>query len=195
MNRRLRLASILSAALIGAPALTPPPAQAATVLKLSMADAIAASPWIVGATVLSTRSLDLRPEGGQLMTEVTLQIQKVYAGKDIPARYTMRLLGGHGADGLSLRVPGMPQFQVGERLVLFLEEAGETMVPTGLGQGVWRQGPLFLGQPTIRRDLTALDLVEKRPDGALAPATVLPEGLRFLSDLEREIAQHLTTAR
>jgi len=164
------------------------PAHAATVLKVDVAEATRLSQWVVRARVVSLAPLDLRASGDSIYTEVTLAIDTVYRGKDVPKTYVMRMLGGLGKDGIALSVPGMPEFKPGEDVVLFLEKVGIGHVPCGLGQGVWRVAPGVLGQPVVYRDLGGLAIMARGPDGKISEqGPQQPLGVKLLSQLVREI--------
>lgn len=164
------------------------PAHAATVLKVDIAEATRLSEWVVRARVLSLAPLDLRASGDSIYTEVTLAIDAVYRGQNVPKTYVMRLMGGIGKDGMALAVPGMPEFKPGDDVVLFLEKVGVGHVPCGLGQGVWRVAPGLLGHPVVYRSLDGLAIMAPDADGKLVETHPLPaQGVKLLSQLVREI--------
>jgi len=163
-------------------------ALAATVLKVDVAAATRLSEWVVRAKVLAVESVDLRAQGDSIYTDVTLSIEAVYAGHDVPKISVMRLQGGLGRDGLALTVPGMPVFKVGDEAVLFLEKTGLGHVPCGLEQGVWRISPGPFNYPVVSQSLAGLSRMTRTGDGRLAPSTEpLPTGVKLLSQLVREI--------
>ncbi len=164
------------------------PAHAATVLKVDVVEATRLSQWVVRARVVSLAPLDLRASGDTIYTEVTLAIDTVYRGQDVPKTYVMRLMGGLGKDGIALSVPGMPEFKPGDDVVLFLEKVGVGHVPCGLGQGVWRVAPGVMGQPVVYRDLGGLAIMARGADGKLTEQGAQPPlGVKLLSQLVREI--------
>ncbi len=96
-------------------------AHATTVLKVDTPQLVETSEWVIRATVVEVRIEDLRAEGRAIFTDVEFAVHETYKGVDVPVRYTMRLLGGTGADGITMKIPGMPAFVPGEDVVLFLE--------------------------------------------------------------------------
>lgn len=180
----LRMIGVSLAAILALAA----PAQAATVLKVEVPEAVRLSEWVVRAKVKAVASVDLRAQGDSIYTDVTLAIEAVYRGKGVPKTYVMRLLGGEGNDGMALAVPGTPRFKVGDDVVLLLERVGDGHVPCGMGQGVWRVLPGVMGHPTVYRDLDGLSLMARDAAGKIVEAPALPpQNVKLLSQLVREI--------
>ena len=149
---------------------------------------------VVRAHVTEIRNLDLRHEGKGFFTDVDLTITEVYRGQSVPERYTMRMIGGYGADGLNLWIPGMPRFKTGQESVLFLERTSEGHIPCGLGQGVWRVRSDLKGTPWVTQGGQGMHLVRRDHTGRLAPAHKPPlTSVHLLQDLVTEIyaAQHV----
>lgn len=145
-------------------------AHATTVLKVSTADMSKASEWVVRATVLSVKNVDLRAQGRALFTDVELLFSEVYAGKRVPSRYTLRLIGGTGTDGITLKIPGMPTFRTGEDVILFLEKTPTGHIPCGLGQGVYRVLATPSGDQWVRQSMGHVNLLQRGPSGRLQQA-------------------------
>ncbi|MCC6625743.1 MAG: hypothetical protein IT385_31195 [Deltaproteobacteria bacterium] len=145
------------------------PVRATTVLKVELPEMTRTSEWVVRARVTAVANVDLRAEGSGLFTDVTLQIEEVYRGKDVPRTYVMRQMGGVGKDGMALTIPGMPRFKPGEEIVVFLEKTSVGHVPCGLGQGVWRVARPPVGPALVRQDARGLNLMARAADGSLAP--------------------------
>lgn len=61
-------------------------------------------------------------DAGEIWTFTTFQTEEVWKGEVVP-RITVRLLGGR-AGNLTSSVAGVPRFQAGEDVVLFLEATG-----------------------------------------------------------------------
>ena len=141
--------------------------RATSVLAVDVAEMTQLSEWIVNARVVGIAPADLRRDGRGLFTDVTLEIDEVYKGQRVPARYVLRLAGGVGADGLALTVPGMPVFSRGERVVLFLERTRDGHVPCGLGQGVWRVARTSDGGDWVQQATHGLHMMARGADGRL----------------------------
>ncbi len=192
MFLRVTLSIVFALILAVAPA---PNARATTVLKVDVNAMTRISDWIVRATVVSTTPVDLRPEGGTLYTDVQLKIQTVYQGKNVPSLATIRLMGGVGADGLAVTVPGMPQFRTGEQVVIFLEKTKHGFVPCGLEQGVYQVRQVGAVSYVDRRSRGA-HLVERSQQGHLVaahPPAVTPA--TTLAELETSIRSAQTALR
>lgn len=163
-------------------------AQSTTVLKVELDDLTLTSQWVVRAVVLDVAPVDLREKGKGLFTDVELLVREVYRGTKVPARYTLRLLGGRGADGVTMKIPGMPTFKPGEELVLFLEPTAMGHIPCGLGQGVWRVLTTPSGEPWVQQAVSGLHLVTRGRDGRLREVPpVLMTDARPLADLVYDI--------
>ncbi|MCB9733987.1 MAG: hypothetical protein H6745_15425 [Deltaproteobacteria bacterium] len=176
-------------------ALVAPPASATTVLRVEVPEMTRTSAWVVHAHVRDVRSVDLRAEDRGLVTDVTLDIADVYKGEDVPKTYVLRLMGGVGADGMALTIPGMPTFAPGEEVVLFLEKTNLGHVPCGLGQGVYRVRTDKDGRRWVQSSASGLQMMERDEDGrlrAVEPAPVAAQSLETL--VARIYAAQLTTA-
>ncbi len=145
-------------------------AQATTVMKVDTGQLANTSEWVVRATVTSVKNVDLRHEGRGLFTDIDLTFTEIYGGKKVPSRYTLRLIGGTGADGIVLKIPGMPQFHVGEDVVLFLEKTPTGHIPCGLGQGVFRVLHTPSGDLWVRQATGHVNLLKRARNGRLTSA-------------------------
>ena len=164
------------------------PALATTVMKVEVPDMTQTSEWVVRAQVVSVENVDLRRDGRGLFTDVELRITEVYRGQKVPQRYTMRMIGGKGADGMSLWIPGMPRFKVGQESVLFLERTSAGHIPCGLGQGVWNVRPDQKGNHWVTQGGQGMHLVHRDHTGRLKEAHATPvTSMRLLHDLVTEI--------
>ena len=184
MKRSLFALFVLLAGLsIAAPA-----AIATTVMRVDVPTMTQTSEWVVLAHVTDVRNVDLRHQGKGFFTDVDLTITEVYRGQNVPERYTLRTIGGRGADGLNLWIPGMPRFTIGQESVLFLERTSLGHIPCGLGQGVWRVRRGAKGQSWVTQGGQGMHLMERGHDGRLRP-THLPAvtAVRSLDDLANEV--------
>ena len=166
------------------------PAFATTVLKVEVPEMTRTSEWVVRAHVMSVTPVDLRSEGKTFHTDVEFLIEDVFKGEDVPSRYVMRQIGGHGADGMRMWIPGMPVFQRGEEVVLFLEKTSAGHIPCGLGQGVWRVRRDAKDRPWVAQSTDGVHLMERAPTGKLREThPPLMTRVRSMSDLAMEIQQ------
>jgi hypothetical protein len=160
------LRMLLTLALI----LVAPAAAGTTVLRVDLEQLTHTSQWVLRAQVESVDNVDLRREGRNLVTDVHLTVLEIYKGVQVPARYTLRLPGGTGADGVSLRIPGIPTFKAGDDVVLFLEQTAVGHIPCGLGQGVWRVHKDAASQNWVRQSIGSVHLMERDSAGRLVEA-------------------------
>lgn len=163
-------------------------ASATTVLQVDVETMTQTSEWVMRATVAAVQPVDLRAEGKGIFTDVTLNVREVYRGEQVPATYVLRLLGGRGIDGTSLWIPGMPKFQAGEDVVLFLEKTSTGHIPCGLGQGVWRVTPGAQNALWVDQALGGAHLMRRGADGRLVEAPErVHSGARLLDELVAEV--------
>jgi hypothetical protein len=73
-------------------------------------------------------------------TRFKMDVLEIFYGSEDLSEVTVCLPGGPAGNGLTTFVPGMPKFQVGEKVALFLvlDKDRGVAVPTGLEQGVFR---------------------------------------------------------
>ncbi len=72
---------------------------------------------------------------GPFLTRVDLEVFKYWKGSSKP---TLELiLPGGRACSLRMKIPGMPQFEPGQEVILFLEKTPKGYALTGLSQGVY----------------------------------------------------------
>ncbi len=171
------LRALLFAALVA-------PATAAVVTRHDLPSLARAADAIVFARVAATRA---ERRGGRIYTVVALATEHVVKG-EVGETFTVEVLGGT-LDGLGQKVSGEAVFTEGERVALFLERHPTRPVlrPVGMSQGKLRV-ELSPGGLELLRQTAGLTLVEKLPDGSLAPAApALPEAMPMVLFL-RELA-------
>jgi len=184
--RRMRPASLLAALAI---LLTALPATPTTVVPPTFDELVQRSELVIVARVVATRSawVDSR-SGRSIVTDVTVSIEQTLKGPTYAER-SLEFLGGTVGED-TLHVDGMPEFHVGDRAVLFLNEAGRPASPVvGFMYGWFRivrdpaTGVDMVRTPDGRPLASTQDVGNPRPAPRVAPA-------RSLSLLEfgREIA-------
>ena len=163
-------------------------ANAATVAWHTEKEMVRKASAIVRGTVLQASP---RWEGGLIVTDIKIQVARVFKGKGLSGRnvVTMVQLGGT-LDGKTLKVSGNSSYQVGEEVVLFMEPSGSDLVEMGIGAGkfvVDRHGP----QPMIKRELGGVAFV--RVTGKVAKPIARPEiaAPENLSSFETRILGYL----
>jgi hypothetical protein len=123
------------------------PALASMVLALGLPELTARSERIVVAEVTGVRSgWDKRHE--RILSTIDVRVAEVWKGQ-VPADGHLTLVQpGGAADGIEMRVHGMPAFEAGERAVLFLRgAAAQPVALVGMGQG--KRGMSF--EPVSKR--------------------------------------------
>jgi hypothetical protein len=137
-------------------------ARATTLMRMSVANMTRAADVVVRARCVTNVT---GWDAGEIWTFTTFQTDDAWKGAP-PGLLTVRLLGGR-TDNLTSTVDGVPRFQTGENVVLFLEPAarGEFSIVT------WMQGTFRVrrnrktGEESVTQDtatFATLDLVTRR---------------------------------
>src|SRR4030095_13484308 len=127
---RATLVLALSGILLGAR-----PAAASQVLAMDLAQLTQESQRVVVGEITTVRSAwDAKHE--RIFTTVEVRVSEAWKGS-MPSGGVLTIVQPGGvAEGIEMRVHGMPAFTVGERAVLFLRGgAGQPAAVTGMGQG------------------------------------------------------------
>lgn len=124
-----------------------PPASATTVIPLTDASLASGADMVVLGVVTS---IDVAhyPIGPGVFTEVEIVVDERLDAAVTTPTILLRIPGGSSPESTVI-VPGMPEFEIGEEVVVFLEtlpqafgpDAGIAFIPHGLQQGVWREVP------------------------------------------------------
>jgi hypothetical protein len=117
-----------------------------------------------------------------IFTEAKVRVTKSYKGATQPGEIIVVRREGGTADGIGMRVFGAASFNVGEEVLVFLEQRGAAAWTVGMAQG---KLSVVLGSDGIKRVAPNLAGVawERTPD-AKARAAMQP---RRLDEVEREI--------
>lgn len=178
-----RVSTLLAALLVAGWALS---ASASTVLKLDLESLVANSSQILEGEVTQ---VEAKVEDGKVFTYTTIQVKDGIKGASDGDTVTIKQIGGR-TETLATRVAGVPGFQAGERVVVFLEKLDANTLPvvTGMSQGKFH---IALGP-----DNTTPYAVPFLGDiGLIEPATPRFERLKPQSEsTERKTAQPLTQA-
>lgn len=172
-------------------------AWATTVLEKDFAALVHEADTIVVGTVTA---LENDAGSGRPVTLVTFTDLDVLKGTVAGDEFTVQVLGGTNAEGMTLRIAGVPEFTLGARMVVFVVGNETQAVPfVGLWQGVYRvvqnadQGDVMADH--AGRPLTAFPQ-RQSADGLVydeAPYTVQPQqkpalSLKtFLDAIEEEV--------
>ena len=153
--------------------------QAITAQPMSLSEVVRAAESITTARVLAVEPI-WDAERGMPFTEVSYTIADVLKGPlAIDQALSLRCLGGPAPNGLTLRVSGMPRFEVGDVAMLFSALNGSEMICPLVG---WQQGVY-----RIRADGTVTDYAGRAVIGVDGNAgsrtarTAAPEGSTALT--------------
>jgi hypothetical protein len=111
------------------------PVGASTFVALSPEEMVAQSDAVIQGRVLKVSSF-WTPSGRLIVTEAMVQVEETLAGR-APGVVILRTAGGT-VDNYSVVAHGFPRFDVGDRLVLFVQGAEGTAEVTGYRQGQYR---------------------------------------------------------
>ena len=114
------------------------PAQATSVVAKPFSAVVQAAETIAVGTVTAIAA-EWDAAHSRPFTLVTFSTLDVLKGAHTEPELTLRVLGGPHPDGSILQVAGVPQFSLGDRLVVFVTGNYHYAVPlVGLWQGVYR---------------------------------------------------------
>jgi hypothetical protein len=114
------------------------PLWATTIRPPAFAELVEEADEVVRARVVELKSYFLEEEGQRLI-ETAVELEVTAREKGRPAqRVTLRLLGGQVGDE-TLQVDAMPELQVGDDVILFIDGNGRRICPlVGWGHGVYQ---------------------------------------------------------
>ncbi len=148
------------------------PAGASTFLAISRGELVAQSDAVVQGTVVKVNSF-WDESGRIIVSEAMIQVQEKIRG-NAPSVVVVRTYGGEVGD-IRVDAPGFPKFERGERVLVFLTNAGATAEVTAYSQGQYRivrdKAGVEIAVPTIGHGVRLLN-----PDGSAAPA---PKAVRL----------------
>lgn len=128
------------------------PASGTVLKRLTIADVEDRAERILVATVRSVSEFAGVPPESPILTEVVFESLTVLKGNDPGATIAYRFAGGKVGER-RLRIAGMPEFEVGERYVLFAAPALDTLCPiVGWWQGRYRVLPAIPGTEPVVGD-------------------------------------------
>jgi hypothetical protein len=159
-------------ALLAAASLAAPRRLAATSVVLGTdAELADQAPVVAEATVIAQEPPAFT--SGLPTTDYRLRVERVLKGRVAGGTLRLRVLGGPGPDGLTLKIWGAPELSAGETVLLFLvADADGSYRPAHLAVGVFHRvaaaGPE--GQPVAVRDLSEMEVMDAR--GGFTPGTV-----------------------
>lgn len=123
---------------------------------------------VLSGTVTMVTPNQVAP-GFPLATRVTIAVDRVFKGFATGPTITFMIPGGI-RDGKAMFIPGMPAFEEGEEVVVFLERTPRGWIPSGLKNGKYVVVPEDSGRRIVWRDSEGLSRValdrSLTPDGA-----------------------------
>lgn len=163
------------------------PAGASTFVALSQQELVAQSDAVVQGRVLEVNSF-WSPSGRMILTEALVQVEERIAGQ-APTVVVLRTAGGT-VGGYTVKAHGFPEFEAGDRLVLFLKNGSGVAEVTGYRQGQYQivrdKSGVEMAVPSIGEGVRLL-----RKDGTEA---AVPRAVR-LDQLKSEVRAMAAQAR
>lgn len=155
------------------------PAGASTFLAMSQKELVAQSDAVVLGDVLQINSF-WSPSGRIVITEAMVRVEETIAG-EAPTVLILKTFGGT-VGGFTVNAEGFPEFNVGDRLLLFVQnQADGTVEVTGYRQGQFRvfsDRGIQKAVPTLESGVRLLNR-----DGRLAPRPAAVELEAFKSQI------------
>ena len=171
----LRLASaLLAAALLGGPA------GATTYLQMTPQAMLVRASLVFVGTVTEVRVTN---DVGTPWTHVTFNVDTALAGVPVDAAgkaqkpVELAFLGGTAPGGPALTVSGMPQFQTGEKVLIFAYDQAYASPIVGFRQGLWRITPAGLRDEDGKL-LSVSDAGKLVAGGSGAPLDTIVQAIR-----------------
>ena len=113
------------------------PSHATTVLRMDVGQQVVGAELIVRGELVRTETT-VSADGRRPYTLATFHVLEVFKGDTDSGELTLRLLGGETDEDVVV-VHGMPSFDRGDKVVLFVQHNGEVFCPIlGWGQGKLR---------------------------------------------------------
>jgi hypothetical protein len=131
-------AAAASALALDMPSFSGRPADAASAVRMDVAETTLRASEILEGRVLEVRVA--RDADGLVRSTVVLDCERDYLTGTGGATRELVFPGGTLEDGSGLLIPGLPTLRAGEQVLLFLTGEGGAgfRLPVGLAQGKWR---------------------------------------------------------
>ena len=185
------------------------PSLATLALRASVDSLVEQADRIIYAEVYAVKAVAKRGQKGEIYTHTLLDVLEYWKGKG-PDEVTVQTLGGT-FQNLTLKVAGTPQFQEGQKVILFLkvDRSKPLNYIVALAQGVfyidetqqnWKEhsviylNPFSSPNPHIYQDLTGLSFYLPSLNSqqiTIIDAEQVRPVIRKFHDLKRQIAQAL----
>ncbi len=147
------------------------PASALKVRAFSTAELVAESALIVRGRVKSSTPTW---QGDRIVTDAHVDVAELLHGRLDGKAVTVRQLGGRVGD-TTLTVPGVRTLRPGDHVLLFLRTDGRFHYLIGFSQGSVFLEADASGALRVRRELSGMELVKRKPIGPARPAPEAPE--------------------
>lgn len=158
-------------------------ASAAMVLPLGL-DRLHGDAKLVFLGECLGNSVEFDKQSGRVVTYTTFEVLETYKGK-LGSSHTIKQIGGNLPEAnLNVRIPGVPQFEVGKRYVVFLPPVSKLgfASPVGLGQGMFMVKTGETGAQMISNGRDVGELMENMAQSKM-PSRVADK-LRAMPDKE-----------
>ena len=144
------------------------PASGATIRRIQLDEVRDQSVSVFWGEIVA-HSTRLNAQGNMVWTDYEISVSEHLGGTD-PGERTVVSFAGGAAEGMVIHIPGVPQLEVGQTWVFFLQEGTRKVAATvGWGQGLFRISRVSLEGRTL--DLLVSwdgEALEMTPDGRIA---------------------------
>jgi len=197
MKRLLAIVDVVSFAIIGSVLLAASfRLSAATVRPITFEELVSEAVIITRGEVIGVRA-EWRDRGNDspIVTRVTVRVEQTLKGDATP-QLELEFLGGT-IGNLTLEVSDSPQFKVGERDFLFINNAGHPTSPlVGFFAGRWPiHRDAFTGRDYVTtfngKPLSSVSDVDTRPARSLSTMRRGSSAALSLSDVEAQIRRQV----
>ena len=140
-------------------------AYAATVLPLGL-ERLHGDAKLIFLGECLTNSVQLDQQSGRVVTYTTFEVLETYKG-NLGRSHTIKQIGSNLPEaGLSVKIPGVPQFEAGKRYVVFLPPASDLGFSSlvGLNQGMFTLKTDARGVQTASNGRDVGELMENIPN-------------------------------
>jgi hypothetical protein len=141
-------------------------AFATTVIRIDLEKMTRSSAVVLQGEVTAVRTIAVRGNERNIRTDVTVRVDQLLKGSKNLKQVTLKLPGGR-LGKWEMRIPGMPAFTHGERVVLFLEKTATNWALTGLSQAKFSIVTGKDGIERVHRRFDSLNFVDFNKAGRM----------------------------